>query len=114
MDDAISALIFLSKLGLYCRVQLVFLKAKIRHFGVLSALVKDSRQFIQHEKRLLKVVTACKFTIIYRQTTIYNSKKLYFVVRRLTNVGEAAGTPKMAETIVEPILTCQQYHSNTV
>ena len=26
-------------------------------FGVLSALVKDSRQFKQREKRLLKVVT---------------------------------------------------------
>ena len=39
-------------------IQLVFrTKVKIRHFGVLSALVKDSRQFKQREKRLLKVVT---------------------------------------------------------
>jgi hypothetical protein len=37
--------------------ELVFLaKAKIRYFGALSALVKDSRQFKQREKRLLKVV----------------------------------------------------------
>ena len=42
-------------------IELAFLaKAKIRHFWcrLLSALVKDSRQFKQREKRLLlKVVT---------------------------------------------------------
>ena len=39
--------------------KLAFLtKGKIRHFtSALSALVKDSRQFKQREKELLKVVT---------------------------------------------------------
>ena len=43
---------------LHDAIQLAFLtKAKVRHFGVLSALVKDSRQFKQRENRFLKVVT---------------------------------------------------------
>ena len=34
------------------------LSHEVRHFGgILSALVKDARQFKQREKRLLKVVT---------------------------------------------------------
>jgi hypothetical protein len=38
--------------------QLGFLtQVKIRHFGATVCLVKDSRQFKQREKRLLKVVT---------------------------------------------------------
>jgi hypothetical protein len=42
---------------LHDAIQLAFLtKAKVRHFGVLSALVKDSRQF-KRENRFLKVVT---------------------------------------------------------
>jgi hypothetical protein len=53
--------------------------------GVLSALVKYSRQFKQREKRLLKVVTVN----LYHYTNNYNTKKLHFVVRRLSNVGEA-------------------------
>jgi hypothetical protein len=52
--------------------------------GVLSALVTDSRQFKQREKRLLKVVTVN--LPLYKN---YNTKKLYFVVRRLSNVGGA-------------------------
>ena len=60
-------------------------KAKIRHFGALSALVKDSRQFKQREERLLKVVTVN--LLLYKQ--LYNTKKLYFLVRRLSNGGEA-------------------------
>jgi hypothetical protein len=40
-------------------------KAKIRHFEVLSALVKYSRQFKQREKRLLKVVTVN--LLLYKQ-----------------------------------------------
>jgi hypothetical protein len=61
--------------------------AKIRHFwGILSALVKDSRQFKQRDKRLSKLVTVN--LPIYKQ--LYNTiKKLYFGVRRLSNVGEA-------------------------
>jgi hypothetical protein len=42
-----------------------------------------SIQFKQREKRLLKIVTV-------------NTKRLYFVVRRLSNVGDAV-PPKMAE-----------------
>ena len=62
--------------------------AKIRHFwGILSALVKDSRQFKQRDKRLSKLVTVN--LPIYKQ--LYNTiKKLYDLgVRRLSNVGEA-------------------------
>jgi hypothetical protein len=54
--------------------------------------VKDSRQFKQREKRLLKVVTVNLSS--YKNN--YNTKTLYFVVRRLSNVGEAGSTPKMA------------------
>jgi hypothetical protein len=51
--------------------------------GVLSALVKDSKQVKQREKRFLKVVTVN--LSLYKQliTTTLN------VVRRLSNVGEA-------------------------
>jgi hypothetical protein len=49
--------------------------------------MKDSRQFKQREKRLLKVVTV--HLPLYKQL-LYNTKKLYFVVRRLSNAGEAA------------------------
>jgi hypothetical protein len=59
-------------------MQLAFLtKAKKEgHFGGgLSTIMKDSRQFKQREKRFLKVVTC-------------NTKNLYSVVRRLSNVGE--------------------------
>ena len=62
--------------------------AKIRHFwGILSALVKDSRQFKRRDKRLSKLVTVN--LPIYKQ--LYNTiKKLYDLgVRRLSNVGEA-------------------------
>jgi hypothetical protein len=55
------------------QIQLAFLtKAKIRHFGVLSALVKDSRLFKQREKRLLKVVTV-NLPGIIQTTTILKS-----------------------------------------
>ena len=67
-------------------IKLTFLtRPKSAILGVLSALVKDFRQFRQREKRLLKVVTV-KLPLY---TNNYNTRNLYFVVRRLSNVGEA-------------------------
>jgi hypothetical protein len=77
----------------YC----LFISISLSHEGqnppflghCMSSLVKDSRQFKQREKRLLKVVTVNLPLIIQ---TITTTKKLYFVVRRLSNVGETNQT----------------------
>ena len=57
--------------------QLAFLtKPKIRHSGVLSTLVKDSRQFKQREKRLLKVVN-CISAELSRQSGLKNHTHMH-------------------------------------
>jgi hypothetical protein len=59
--------------------QLAFLtQAKIRHFGILSALVKDSRQFKQRSVHLP----------LYKITTIL-IRCISWCGNRLSNMGEA-------------------------
>jgi hypothetical protein len=57
-------------------------------FEVLSALVEDTRQFRQREKRLNNCIVLRVHLPLYKQL-LYNTKKLYFVMRRLSNMREA-------------------------